>query len=58
MNENFEIHIIFQVTMYAPTKLRLNNLYITIYILWLKMIAIEIVPYVIIIVLNILMVVE
>ena len=50
--------MLFQMVSFAPTNLRIDYHYIQIYILWMKLIVIEIIPYVIIIVLNIWMAVE
>ena len=48
----------FQTRVAVPTDLRTNRLYIQIYILWMKMIFIELIPYGVISVLNVWMAIE
>ena len=37
---------------FAATELRMNTIYIQVYVVWMKFIFVEMVPYIIIIVLN------
>ena len=42
-----------QIVKFAPTKLRINSLYIQIYVVWMKCILVEVIPYVTILLLNV-----
>ena len=44
--------------MAIPTDLRTNPLYIQMYILWMKMIFVEVIPYLVVLVLNAWMAIE
>ena len=51
--KKYYLSLPFQVVKFAPTKLRINQLYIQIYVVWMKCILVEVIPYVTILVLNI-----
>ena len=46
------LHFPFQMYQFAATGLRMNTIYIQVYVVWMKFIFVEMFPYIIIIVLN------
>ena len=48
----------FQITQFAATDLRLHPIYINVYVTWMKFFIVELIPYVIILVLNALIIVK
>ncbi len=47
-----------QISEIEPTELRLNALYVQIYVVWMKFFLVEIIPYVLIFVLNVIMIIR
>ena len=51
-------HSFFQTTFVRPSELRLNPYYIQVYLIWMKIVFVELIPYVVILVSNIWMGIE
>ena len=48
----------FQYVTVGATPLRLNGLYVQMYVVWMKLLIIELIPYVTIMVLNAIMIIK